>query len=130
MTEHDEPDTFTWTAPDGTAYEVPVANDVDSWTGREMRSIERLAGGPWSDLGPVGKRGLIYTLSVARVVPGATIETIDGQMTVGRILSITEQIKARDEARIDAQAAAEAEAAAAVPAGDDVLSPTSAGSEA
>jgi hypothetical protein len=126
MSEHDsdQPVTFTWATPDGKSYEVEAAYDVDTWTGREMRAVDRMCDGAWSKMGASAKAGIIYALSVARVVPGATIEVVDDQMTVGRIREINRQINERDAARRKAEPdTADVEDMAA-------LSPTSAGSEA
>lgn len=117
------PVTFTWRTPDGKSYEVEAAYDVDSWTGREMRAVDRMCDGAWSKMGASASAGIIYALSVARVVPGATIEVVDDQMTVGRIRGINRQIDERDAVRRKADADTDVEAVAE-------LSPTSAGSEA
>jgi hypothetical protein len=118
------PVTFSWTAADGSVHEVEHVSDVDSWTGREIRAVERMSGGTLAAQGFYTTAALLVSTSVARVVPGATIEGVDAELTLGRVRAIHRQINERALARLDAEVP---------PAdGEDVaaLSPTSADGEA
>lgn len=122
MSEHDgQTVTFTWRTPSGETYEVEPIRDIDEWTGRELRAVERVAGTHIGRLGDIAFSGLTLALSAARVVPGLTIDQADEHLTVGRIREANRQIRERRAA---------AEAAVEAPAVDDpaMLSPTSAGS--
>lgn len=124
MSEHDEQViTFTWTAEDGTSHEVEPVYDIDSWTGREIRAVERITGGTLGGTGHYGTASLIMAVSIARAVPGVSLQRLADDLTLGQLRAINRQL---DERRA-ALAPVEAEAVAEVD--DDLLSPTSAGSD-
>lgn len=115
MSQQDAPSVFTWTTPEGAAHEVELSYDVDQWNGREIRAAEALGGGRIGALGWYGTQALCIAISVARVVPGATVQSVDAELTLGRVRAIIDQIKAREAAAV----------VAAEPADDEaVLSPT------
>lgn len=109
--------TFTWRTPDGQSYEVTPIRDIDEWTGREMRALDRIAGGTTSGISDLAFSGLMFALSLARVVPGLSIEAADAELTVGRVREINRQLRDRRTA------AAATEEEPAEEAGT-VLSPT------
>lgn len=116
--------TFTWKTSHGTEFEVEPEYDVDSWSGREMRAVERLNGGSMGT-GWFAMRGAIFAVSIARAVPGYTIESADAELTAGRIKAVWQQILDRERAEREAAAAAEIPAD---PAQEDiVMSPTKPG---
>lgn len=136
--------TFTWHAPDGREFEVEPVYDSGRWKGRELRAVDRLSGGPWRELSRIAQHGLIYAVSIARVVPGLSIADIDELLDVDTIGAIARQVNEREAA---AAAAKAAPAPAPEPTGSvvdftgtvvvapgvderpEVLSPSSAGSE-
>lgn len=113
---------FTWKTGEGTEFEVEAIFDVDSWTGREMRTVERVNGGELPQ-GQLALRSLVFALSIARVVPGYTIESADAELTFGRVRAIIREMRERDQAA-DAATAAADEAGGDVPSEGAVLSPT------
>lgn len=119
--------TFTWRTSQGATFEVEPPYEVNSWTGREMRAAERLLGGTLDGAGFYSTTSLVLAIGVARAVPGYTVESADAELTLGRVREILDQINQRETAE---RAAAAEEALAAAPVEGEVLSPTSAGSEA
>lgn len=115
--------TFMWTSSDGKVFDVEPDYDIDNWSGREVRSVERLGGGSMPS-GQFSTMGVIFAVAIARTVPGYTIDSADAELTFGRIRAIYDEIKAKEVAE------RERLAAEALPAGDDqaeedvVLSPT------
>lgn len=109
--------TFEWNSE---YRDVELQTNVDEWSGRELRAVERLTRGAGiGGSGFYGTYGLCIAISAARVVPGLTVEAADAELTFGRIRAIAVAITAQERAE---QEAAETEAAAVE--GDVVLSPT------
>lgn len=120
--------TFTWASSEGREFEVEAILDIDQWTGREMRAIERIGGGQIGGVGFYGTLSYGIAVSVARVVPGYTIDTVDAELTFGRVRAIHRQMVERDEAAA-AAAAAEQEQDDAAAGEGVVLSPTKPGEQ-
>lgn len=115
--------TFTFTTSAGKAFDVEPDFEVDNWTGRELRAIERLNGGTLGS-GTYSTTCSVFAVAIARQVPGYTVESADAELTLGKVRAALAELRAKE------RAALEAEAPAGEPAeGDVVLSPTRPGDE-
>lgn len=115
--------TFTWKSSEGREFDVEPVYDLDAWTGREMRTIERLHGGTFQT-GWFAMRSAVFAVAIARAVPGYTIQSADAELTYGRVRAIWDEITTKEAAEREAAAEAAAAEAAEAPAEDVVMSPT------
>jgi hypothetical protein len=110
---------FTWKTSEGTEFEVYADFDVDNWTGREMRAVEHICGS-FDGTGMLATTSMVLAVSIARTVPGYTIQSADQELTLGRVSAILKQLQERRKGEIDDNDAGTETAED----GAEVLSPT------